>query len=63
MLLSAFFPKKIQQQQQQQQFRDESFDFAPQMLTKIFSLWAKLMAICVVWQRTSISSGYLSEIP
>lgn len=33
------------------------------MHTRIFSLWAKLMAICVVWQRTSISSGYLSEIP
>ena len=34
-----------------------------QLLTRMFSLWAKLMAIWVVWQRMSISSGYLSEIP
>lgn len=45
--------------QQQQLFCYKSLT----LLTKIFSLWAKLMAICVVWQRTSISSGYLSEIP
>ena len=32
-------------------------------LTRMFSLWAKLMAIWVVWQRMSIISGYCSEMP
>lgn len=38
-------------------------DFNATKLTRIFSLWAKLIAIWVVWQRMSISTGYVSEIP